>query len=72
MADLALSEFDMNIKGVKDCFKGFIYNYNMDGKEKNQAVTELHRMLKLHFKPNAPRRPPRVLILGPPGSGRST
>lgn len=29
-------------------------------------------MLSLRFKANAPRRPPRVLILGPPGSGRDT
>jgi len=29
-------------------------------------------MLSLRFKPNAPRRPPRIVILGPPGSGRDT
>ena len=29
-------------------------------------------MLSLRFKSNAPRRPPRVIILGPPGSGRDT
>ena len=29
-------------------------------------------MLRIRFKSGAPRRPPRVVILGPPGSGRST
>ena len=29
-------------------------------------------MLKLRYKSDAPRRPPRVILLGPPGSGRST
>jgi hypothetical protein len=29
-------------------------------------------MLGLRFKPNAPRRPPRVIILGPPGTGCDT
>ena len=29
-------------------------------------------MLSLRFKSNAPRRPPRVIVLGPPGSGRDT
>mmetsp|Transcript_42285 Transcript_42285/g.30481 ORF Transcript_42285/g.30481 Transcript_42285/m.30481 type:complete len:103 (+) Transcript_42285:730-1038(+) len=29
-------------------------------------------MLRIRFRPNAPRRPPRVILLGPPGSGRST
>ena len=30
------------------------------------------RIMKIKVKPNAPRRPPRILIVGPPGSGRST
>ena len=29
-------------------------------------------MLSLRFKPNAPKRPPRALIVGPPGSGKDT
>jgi adenylate kinase len=29
-------------------------------------------MLRIRFRSNAPRRPPRVILLGPPGSGRST
>lgn len=29
-------------------------------------------MLKLRYRNGAPRRPPRVILLGPPGSGRST
>ena len=29
-------------------------------------------MLNLKFKPNAPKRPPRVIIMGPPGCGKDT
>ena len=29
-------------------------------------------MLRLRYKSDAPRRPPRVILLGPPGSSRST
>lgn len=29
-------------------------------------------MLKLRFRNNASLRPPKVILVGPPGSGRST
>ena len=29
-------------------------------------------MIGLVFKSNAPKRPPRILLMGPPGSGRTT
>ncbi len=29
-------------------------------------------MMTIRFRDNAPRRPPRVFILGPPGSGKTT
>lgn len=29
-------------------------------------------MLSLRFRENAPRRPPRIILVGPPGSGRNT
>ena len=29
-------------------------------------------MLRIRFRNNAPRRPPKILLIGPPGSGRST
>jgi adenylate kinase len=36
------------------------------------VCAELHRILGLRFKSNAPRRPPRVIIAGPPGTGKDT
>ncbi len=68
----ALNEYDLHIKGVKSAFKGFIYEYNSNDKDQNDVANDLARMLRIRFRSNAPRRPPRVILLGPPGSGRST
>lgn len=72
VASQAVDEYDLNVKGVKTAFKGFIYEYSAIDKAQNDVANELARMLRIRFRSNAPRRPPRVILLGPPGSGRST
>lgn len=62
----------MHAKGVKAAFNGFIYEYNAADKAQNDVANDLARMLRIRYRSNAPRRPPRVILLGPPGSGRST
>jgi replication-associated recombination protein RarA len=43
----------------------------LDGnKPEGQVLEEIARILKLNHS-NAPRRPPRVILLGPPGSGKT-
>ena len=59
-----------HIEGVKDVCRGFLYEVDANG-EKDNVLTEVSNMLKVKIKSNAPRRPPRVLLLGPPGSGRT-
>ena len=68
----AVKEYDLNIKGVKSAFKNFIIEYDAEGRPKPEVANDLARMLRIKYKSNAPRRPPRVILLGPPGSGRST
>jgi adenylate kinase family enzyme len=72
VAGQAIDEYDLNVKGVKTAFKGFLYEYNAIDKPQNDVANELARMLRIRFRSNAPRRPPRVILLGPPGSGRSS
>ena len=71
-ANSAIDEYELHVRGVKTAFKGFIYEYNAIDKAQNDVANDLARMLRIRFRSNAPRRPPRVIILGPPGSGRST
>jgi SpoVK/Ycf46/Vps4 family AAA+-type ATPase len=67
-----LSEYDLHMRGVNDAYKQFIFEFDAIGKPQSDVANELGKMLKLRFKSNAPRRPPRVLLLGPPGSGCQT
>lgn len=57
---------------MKTAFNGFIYEYDAIDKDQNEVANDLARMLRIRYKNDAPRRPPRVIILGPPGSGRGT
>lgn len=60
------------MKGVKEVFNQFIFEYEILDKGYNDVIPELMRMLNLRFRENAPRRPPRIVLVGPPGSGRHT
>jgi hypothetical protein len=60
------------MKGVRECFDQFIFDHDGQDKAQTDVANELKRMLSIRFKAGAPRRPSRVIILGPPGSGRDT
>lgn len=66
------AEHELSLNGVKDTFNHFVFNYDTAGNPFEQTVQDLGRLINLRFRVNAPRRPPRVIVLGPPGSGRST
>lgn len=65
-----MQEYKYHIEGVKDVCRGFITE--MDG-NKNEGIIleEVVRILKLN-RSSAPRRPPRVMLIGPPGCEKST
>lgn len=75
LEDLAANtykEYELNMKGVREVFHQFIFEHGAEDKTSSDVTAELKKMLDLRFKNDAPRRPPRILIMGPPGSGRST
>lgn len=72
VSEQAVEEYRLHIKGVQAAFPGFVYDYQADEKDQNEVANDLARMLRIRYKSDAPRRPPRVILLGPPGSGRST
>ena len=66
------SEHEMNMKAVCETFNQFIYQCDATEKQPNDVTNDLARMLRIRFRNNAPRRPPKVIIIGPPGSGKTT
>lgn len=60
------------MNGVNEAFNQFIFNYDAQEKAQSDVVNDLSRLLELRYKSNAPRRPPRILLAGPPGAGKDT
>ena len=71
-ANECLKEYELNMKGVKEAFGKFLYNMDVTDLSYNDIVPNLVRMLNLRFGENSSRRPPMILLVGPPGSGRHT
>lgn len=72
LASNTYKEYELNMKGVKEVFNQFIFEHNAEDKTSSDVTAELKKMLDLRYKNDAPRRPPRIILMGPPGSGRST
>jgi hypothetical protein len=65
IAHNAVTEYRVNIQGVKEQFLGSIYE--IDGnKSKRKIVEEMARLLALKDT-NAPRKPPKIVMMAPPG-----
>jgi pantothenate kinase len=60
------------MRGVKQVFNQFIFEHDTVDKAQSDVEKELYKMLKLKYKNDSPLRPPRIIINGPPGSGRTT
>jgi SpoVK/Ycf46/Vps4 family AAA+-type ATPase len=68
-AESALQEYKVHIEGVKDVCNGFITEIN-GNKQEGVILEEIVRILKLN-RSHAPRRPPRIMLMGPPGCSKS-
>jgi len=69
-SDYAL-EYNLNINHIKEIYKN--YFFQIDGQNtEDKLLEEMARLVKYRIRSKAPKRSARVLILGPPGSGRSS
>ena len=60
----------MNITAVRGSFNQFIFECDAD-RVPTDIAGDLRKMLQLRFQAGAPRRPPKVMIVGPTGSGKT-
>lgn len=72
LASQCLQEYELNMRGVRDAFNQFIFEHDAQDKAQSDVANELGKMLRLRFQTEAPKRPPRVIVLGPPASGKTT
>jgi adenylate kinase len=68
------AQYESNHKEVLETFGEFVFKYDIKGKNQSEGANDLCTMLKLRFQQSvvAKRRPPKIFLVGPPGSGRST
>jgi adenylate kinase len=59
-----------NIDGIKDCFKSILRSFNAD-QPLNDLFTQVDSYVSKKPRSVAPRSP-RIVIIGPTGSGRKT
>ena len=65
IAKNAITEYRINIKGVKDQFKNSIIEVDSNNSEQ-KILEEMARILFLK-ESTAPKKPPKIILMGPPG-----
>jgi len=67
-----LQHYFRHIGAVAECFKNVMRQIDATSGEGDMVYDSLKKMINLRPYSNAPLRPPRVVVVGPCGSGRST
>merc|ERR550514_453547 len=67
-----LQHYCRHIVTVAECFKNVIRQIDATTSDDDMIYESIRKMIQLRPYSNAPLRPPRVIIIGPCGSGRST
>ena len=67
-----VDDYETKLAGVTETYKSFIYNIEGSSSTANEISEGLTRVLKVKFRKGAPRRTPGAVIIGPPGSGKTT
>ena len=72
LAEKCYTDDEMNQSAVLETFTQFVYTVDATDRQTTEVLDDMSTMLKLRFRNNAPKRPPQVIMIGPPGSGKTT
>ncbi|OMJ83661.1 hypothetical protein SteCoe_15389 [Stentor coeruleus] len=67
----AIQEFSYHANGIRSAYNTQVYEISASG-ETSVLSSQIFRVFLAKGRSKAPRKPPKVIILGPPGSGRSS
>jgi len=67
-----LQHYFRHIVNVAECFKNVIRQIDATTSDDDMIYESIRKMIALRPYSNAPLRPPRIVVIGPCGSGRST
>jgi len=67
-----LQHYFRHVVTVAECFKNVLRQIDATSGDDDMIYDSMKKMIQLRNYSNAPLRPPRVVIMGPCGSGRST
>lgn len=71
VVERAIQEFEYHTRGIHAAYGSQVHVIEAIG-EASAISTAIHKVFLAKGRNKAPRKPPRVLVLGPPGSGRTT
>lgn len=57
---------------MKSVFGNFIIEHNSIDKASTDVINELTKMFDIRFRSTSHKRPPKIIIFGPVGCGRTT
>ena len=72
MISKVIHEYQFNFAKVKEVFSHFLFELKTYDRHQQEVESQLSQLFSIRFSKNSPRVPPNVLLIGPPGSGRST
>lgn len=71
LADAYQQEYNLNVGHVKQVYQNNFYQIEVkDNRE--EIIENVARLLKYKLKNNAPKRSQKIIVAGPPGSGRTS